>query len=140
MSKEIDHTGMGTSAFLGTDSFINKDKIYTDDMKITSFTPPSYTITFHTDKAGQVGALDLNGPEITFTGNADAAAKMFFDFLINSFPGRLKEERERCAKVCEEIAPPNYYTEDEKFGFNLALGEYADAIRALDEEVLDAAI
>jgi len=67
---------------------------------------PNYNITFHRD-GKQVGVLDFNGPEMTFTGDADESAKVFFDFIAGWFKGRLEQERvderEACAKVCEEV-------------------------------------
>ena len=68
-------------------------------------TKPNYNITFHRD-GKQIGALDFNGPEMVFTGDADESAKVFFDFIANAFKARLEQERaderEACAKVCEE--------------------------------------
>ena len=53
---------------------------------------PNYNMSFHnSDK--QVGTLDFNGPEMTFTGDADESAKVFFDFIAQSFKGRLEQER-----------------------------------------------
>ena len=53
---------------------------------------PNYNMSFHNgDK--QVGALDFNGPEMTFTGDADESAKVFFDFIAGWFKGRLEQER-----------------------------------------------
>jgi hypothetical protein len=67
---------------------------------------PSYNITFHRD-GQQVGALDFNGPEMTFTGDMDESAKLFFDWIAESFKKRLEkeraDEREACAKVCEDL-------------------------------------
>lgn len=53
---------------------------------------PNYNITLHNgDK--QVGELNFNGPEMTFTGDADESAKVFFDFIAKSFKARLEQER-----------------------------------------------
>ena len=57
-----------------------------------SDTKPSHNITFHNGEK-QVGALDFNGPEMVFTGDADESAKVFFDFIAKSFKGRLEQER-----------------------------------------------
>lgn len=67
---------------------------------------PNYNMTFHnSDK--QVGALDFNGPEMTFTGDADESAKVFFDWIAKWFKGRLEqeraEEREACAKLADKV-------------------------------------
>ena len=54
-----------------------------------------------------VGTLDLSGPEMVFTGDAEESAKVFMDFVVKQFGDRLKQEREAereaCAKVCEKI-------------------------------------
>lgn len=55
-------------------------------------TKPNYNMTFHSD-GKQVGALDFNGPEMTFTGDADESAKIFFDLIARSFKERLEQER-----------------------------------------------
>lgn len=75
----------------------------------TLYTKPNYSMTFNNaDK--QVGALDFNGPEMVFTGDADESAKVFFDWIAKSFKGRLEqeraEEREACAKLCDEYQNP----------------------------------
>jgi hypothetical protein len=66
---------------------------------------PNYNIIFH-NNGKEVGKLDFNGPALVFTGDAEESAKVFIDWLAQSFAGRLEEERkaerEACAKVCEE--------------------------------------
>ena len=77
---------------------------------------PNYNMTFYKD-GKQIGAMDWNGPEMTFTGDVDESAKVFFDWIAESFKGRLEQERaderESCAKVCDELAAKdklsNYY-------------------------------
>jgi hypothetical protein len=68
-------------------------------------TKPNYNITFQRDNK-QVGVLDFNGPEMTFSGDMDESAKAFLDWVANAFKGRLDQERaderEACAKVCDE--------------------------------------
>jgi hypothetical protein len=90
-------------------------------------TKPNYNITFNRDNK-QVGVLDFNGPEMTFSGDMDESAKAFLDWVANAFKGRLDQERadereqgqkwfdavtaqhkqailaerEACAKVCEQ--------------------------------------
>lgn len=53
----------------------------------------------------QVGKLDFNGEKMTFEGEADESAKIFFDFLAECFAKRLEEERaaerEKFMAVCE---------------------------------------
>ena len=53
---------------------------------------PNYNITFHKD-GENVGVLDFNGPEMTFTGDVDESAKLFFDLIAASFKGRIEQER-----------------------------------------------
>ena len=68
-------------------------------------TKPNYNISFH-NNGKEIGKLDFNGPAMVFTGDAEESAKVFIDWLAQSFAGRLEEERkaerEACAKVCEE--------------------------------------
>ena len=62
---------------------------------------PNYNITSH--RAGDenfglgepVGALDFNGPELKFAGNAEESAKVFIDWIAHAFKGRLEEEYKR---------------------------------------------
>jgi hypothetical protein len=53
---------------------------------------PNYNMTFH-NNGKQVGAIDWNGPEMTFTGDVDESARMFFDWIAEAFKGRLEQER-----------------------------------------------
>ena len=55
-------------------------------------TKPNYNMTFHND-GKQIGVLDFNGPEMTFSGDADESAKLFFDLIANAFKARLEQER-----------------------------------------------
>ena len=64
---------------------------------------PNYNMTFHRD-GKQVGVLDFNGPEMTFTGDADESAKLFFDFIARSFKARLEQERADEREKCEVVA------------------------------------
>lgn len=86
---------------------------------------PNHNITFH-NGGKQVGALDFNGPEMTFTGDADESAKLFFDFIAKSFKERLEQERaderEACAKVCMDVS-----SDITRFG---TAAECVNAIRA----------
>ncbi len=101
-------------------------------------TKPNHNITFHRD-GKQLGALDFNGPEMVFTGDADESAKVFFDLIARSFKARLEQERaderEACAKVCEELLerPSGYQGTWEgygKFKTQMTGQECAAAIRA----------
>ena len=105
---------------------------------------PNYTFALHSD-TGAVGKLDFNGPELRFTGDADASAKIFIDAIASIFVGRLKQERaqalEEAAKVCEAIERehletykhkpgPNAY--DPHFqGLSMGAGECAEKIGEL---------
>jgi hypothetical protein len=75
-------------------------------MKSTFNFKPNYTISFHRGNK-QVGVLDFNGPEMTFGGDMDESAKLFLELVATSFKTRLEqeraEEREACAKVCEDL-------------------------------------
>jgi hypothetical protein len=97
---------------------------------------PNYNMTFNRD-GKQIGVLDFNGPEMTFVGDADESAKVFFDFIAGWFKGRLEQERadernswlaemeamerqvniltdalaaerEECAQVCDETLVQHY--------------------------------
>jgi hypothetical protein len=87
---------------------------------------PNYNIIFH-NNGKEVGKLDFNGPALVFTGDAEESAKVFIDWLAQSFAGRLEEERkaerEACAKVCYELP----WKDMDHIPSNLA---FAAAIRA----------
>jgi hypothetical protein len=53
---------------------------------------PNYNISFH-NNGKEVGKLDFNGPALVFTGEAEESAKVFIDWIAQSFAGRLEEER-----------------------------------------------
>ena len=53
---------------------------------------PNYTMSFH-HKEKTIGTLDFNGPEMVFTGDAEESAKVFFEFIAETFKTRLEEER-----------------------------------------------
>lgn len=82
-----------------------------DEIKYTVLdTPikPDYSVTFGrpTDKQ-QIGRLDFNGEKMTFEGEAEESAKIFFDYLAGCFHKRLEEERskerEACAQICDKL-------------------------------------
>lgn len=58
------------------------------------FPKPNYYISFHQD-GKTVGALDFNGPEMTFEGDMDESCRLFLQFVAQSFKGRLDEEYQR---------------------------------------------
>jgi hypothetical protein len=67
---------------------------------------PNYNISFH-NNGKEVGKLDFNGPALVFTGEAEESAKVFIDWIAQSFAGRLEEERkaerEACWRLCDEL-------------------------------------
>jgi hypothetical protein len=90
---------------------------------------PNYNISFH-NNGQEVGKLDFNGPALVFTGDAEESAKVFIDWIAQSFAGRLEEERkaerEACAKVCDELYWPWH------IGDKSGPKECAKAIRAME--------
>jgi hypothetical protein len=55
---------------------------------------PNYEISFYKNEK-KIGVLDFNGPTMTFEGDAEESAKLFFDFVSKSFASRLEQERKR---------------------------------------------
>jgi hypothetical protein len=55
---------------------------------------PNHNMQF-INSNGLVGTLNFNGPEMKFEGQADEAAKLFFDFVAKYFDQRLKDEYTR---------------------------------------------
>lgn len=116
-----------------TEEYLLKDI----EMKSTLNFKPNYNITFHRG-INQVGVLDFNGPEMTFSGDMDESVKLFLGLVATSFKGRLEqeraEEREACAKVCDGVQDcgpengccPTYWNE--------SLERAAAAIRARGQE------
>ena len=85
---------------------MTKEYVLEDIEKLTTLNfKPNYNITFHRG-INQVGVLDFNGPEMTFSGDMDESAKLFLELVATSFKTRLEqeraEEREACAKLCEQ--------------------------------------
>jgi len=70
-------------------------------LRIKDNTLPNYNISF-TNKGGEVGKLDFNGPEMKFIGNADESAKVLFDWLTEAFKLRLEQERKQERARCIE--------------------------------------
>ena len=95
------------------------------EMKSTFNFKPNCTITFHRGNT-QIGVLDFNGPEMTFSGDMDESAILFIEVIANSFKARLEqeraEEREACAKLCDDL--------DDDIVDGLAGWQYGEAIRA----------
>ena len=65
---------------------------------------PNYSMMFHRD-GKTIGTLDFNGSQMTFSGDMEDSAKIFFEFIAGSFKNRLEQERiaerEACAKLCD---------------------------------------
>lgn len=85
----------------------NPENYIADTSKLSIFNfQPNYEMRFH--KNGKtIGMIDWNGPEMTFSGDLDESVKIFFEFLANSFKGRLEQERvaerERFADECIDL-------------------------------------
>lgn len=76
-----------TGSWLAEQVTVPTGQLHIADLK------PNYNITLH--RHGQeIGKLDFNGPELVFEGDAAESAKVFIDWVANTFHGRLKEERE----------------------------------------------
>jgi hypothetical protein len=70
-----------------------------DELDVIEYQPktsflPNRTITFFGLGQKQIGQLDFNGPTMTFEGDAEESARLFFMFIIMQFNRRLEEERE----------------------------------------------
>jgi hypothetical protein len=90
-----------------TEEYLLKDI----EMKSTFNFKPNCNIIFYRGKT-QIGVLDFNGPEMTFSGDMDESAILFIEVIANSFKARLEqeraEEREACAKVCDYLWEDDY--------------------------------
>jgi len=56
---------------------------------------PDYNIRFFNAENEEVGALDFNGPGLTFEGNAEVSAIVFINWMAKTFVGRMKEEYDK---------------------------------------------
>jgi hypothetical protein len=64
---------------------------------------PNYNVTFHNGDRN-IGRLDFNGDAMTFEGDAEESAQLFFNALAKYFADRLKEEREKEREACAKVA------------------------------------
>lgn len=64
---------------------------------------PNHNITFHNAEGYEVGALDFNGPSLSFEGVAEESAIVFMNWIAESFAGRLKEERNKARQECLDL-------------------------------------
>ena len=79
-------------------------------IKSTFNLKPNYNIIFHRGNT-QIGVLDFNGPEMTFSGDMDESAILFIEVIANSFKARLEQERAEEREACAEVgkyALPNH--------------------------------
>jgi len=65
-----------------------------------AFQKPSHSIFFYKDDK-EMGILDFNGPQMTFDGDMEESAKLFLQFLVQSFNQRLIQERDTERKELE---------------------------------------
>ena len=74
---------------------LDMSKLTVESLPEYSFQQPkSHNITFHQDSK-EVGRLDFNGPEMTFEGDMAESARLFMQFVAQSFAVRFKEEYQR---------------------------------------------
>ena len=66
------------------------------------FTPPPHNMTFHNENNKEVGRLEFGKDGMTFTGNADESAKIFFDHFLKGYvDGFIKELLKKEEKINE---------------------------------------
>ena len=76
-------------------TWVNYDSVVTPTSQLTLHQiTPNHTIGF-SNKEGQIGSLDFNGPAMKFEGNAEESALVFFSFVAKYFDQRLKDEYTR---------------------------------------------
>ena len=56
---------------------------------------PDYSMKFHNPEGELIGKLDFNGGVMTFDGNAEESAIVFFHHVSQMFSKRLDEEYQR---------------------------------------------
>ena len=59
------------------------------------FPKPNHNITFTNAEGYEVGAMDFNGPGLSFEGVADESAIIFMDWISKVFQQRLKDEYDK---------------------------------------------
>lgn len=76
---------------------INQDFVIKNETLGIGFTTPTpnHNIRFFNIENEEVGALDFNGPGLTFEGNAEVSAIVFIDWMAKTFVGRMKEEYDK---------------------------------------------
>jgi len=86
---------------------------------------PNNNMTFHSPDNTLLGTLDFNGSSLKFEGSAEDSAKVFIDWIAEVFSGRLAEERERCAKLCDDANKNTHHI------YHLFISELAETMRRL---------
>jgi hypothetical protein len=84
-----------------------------DKILSTGTLKPNYNIIFH-NNGKEIGKLDFNGPAMVFTGDAEESAKVFIDWLAQSFAGRLEEERKAEREACAKFVEDGYVRQFER--------------------------
>jgi hypothetical protein len=67
-------------------------------------------IFFESGDGKTFGALDLSGPEMVFSGDAEESAKVMMEFVVKQFGERLKQERNATREACAQVCEGNYDT------------------------------
>jgi hypothetical protein len=116
---------------------MENNRTYTGNISVSIF-KPNYNISFHNHAGEKIGILDFNTDRLVFTGNAEESAKVFIDFIAQSFAKRLEEERqaerEACAKLCDEQGQGRFALEHyAALTYAGATHDCAAAIRARSE-------
>jgi len=60
----------------------------TDGVKVFLFSKPQPVIAFRGDDGSEVGRLDFSSDTMKFTGDAEASAKVFLDYVARMFADR----------------------------------------------------
>ena len=63
---------------------------------------PDYSMYFYNSNNSEVGHLDFNGSFMSFEGDFERSAVIFFDMVAELFSSRLKEERRRGILIAAE--------------------------------------
>lgn len=61
----------------------------------------SNLVVFYDKQKNEIGRLDLSGPKIKFSGNAEESAKVFFEYFAYYFESCFEGRCEELAKSCK---------------------------------------
>lgn len=61
---------------------------------------PAHAVAFH-NETGEVGHLDISGDQLTFSGNADESARLFFDYVLKPLVDAYIQARREKAGDCK---------------------------------------